>query len=41
MTILQFSTPLTLLMVVYTVIILSVIAEPMVVFNAPDEVLSR
>jgi len=33
--------PLTLLMVAYTVISLSVIAEPMVIFNAPDAAISR
>ena len=33
--------PLTLLMVAYTVISLSVIAEPMVMFNAPDAAISR
>ena len=33
--------PLTLLMVVYTVTSLSVIAEPMIVFNPPDAVISR
>ncbi len=33
--------PLTLLMVLYTVISLSVIAEPMVTFNGPDATISR
>jgi hypothetical protein len=33
--------PLTLLMVAYTIISLSVIAEPMVIFNAPDAAISR
>jgi hypothetical protein len=33
--------PLTLLMVAYTVVSLSVIAEPMVKFDNPESVISR
>jgi hypothetical protein len=33
--------PLTLLMVAYTIVSLSVIAEPMVMFNGPDAIISR